>query len=89
VVVWINGPFKAGENDKGNFVKHGLSDKLRAIGKKALGDKIYNGHNDVCSTLSRGQMRHEQFNGMLKGFGCLYERFRHSDARFKTCFEAV
>jgi hypothetical protein len=34
-------------------------------------------------------MRHEQFNGMLKGVGCLYQRFRHSDARFKTCFEAV
>jgi hypothetical protein len=100
-VVWINGPFKAGENDKGNFVRHGLSDKLRAIGKNALGDRIYNGHNDVCSTFtafdedigktfkSRGQMRHEQFNGMLKGFGCLYQRFRHVDARFKTCFEAV
>jgi hypothetical protein len=34
-------------------------------------------------------MRHEQLNGMLKGFGCLYQRSRHSDARFKTCFEAV
>ena len=50
-LIWMNGPFKAGANNyKGNFVKHGLRDKLKEIGKKSLGDKIYNGHPNEIST---------------------------------------
>ena len=49
-LIWINGHFKYGaNNDKGNFVKHGMRDDLKEIGKKALGEKIYNGHPNEIS----------------------------------------
>ena len=101
-LIWMNGPFKSGANDKTNFVKHGLKDKLCLVGKKALGDKIYNGHNDEVSTFnafdsdrvkslkSRAQMRHEKFNGMLKEYGAVSEQYRHrTQEKFGMCFEAV
>ena len=109
-LIWMNGPYPAGLNDKSIFANGGLKAKLAAIGKKALGDKGYTGHPKECSTFnaqdcdavknlkSRAQMRHEQFNGMLKEFSCLDDRFRHlgepeeengvrSYKKFKTCFE--
>lgn len=86
----------------GKLVKFGLLDKLRSVGKKALGDKIYNGYPDAVSTFNafdddavmdfkaRAQMRHEQFNGMMKEFAVLDTRFRSpDDEKFATCFEAV
>ena len=105
-LIWMNGPFMAGEsNDAGRFAKHGLLEKLRAIGKKALGDKIYSGHDetstynawdsdDVMEFKARAQMRHEQFNGLLTDFNCLAVRFRHPSPepefpKFGTCFESV
>lgn len=100
-LIWMNGSFYAGANDKKNFVDHGLRDKLEAIGRKALGDKGYTGYPNVCSTFnafdsdavkkfkSRGQMRHEQFNGMLKEFSSLADQFRHKQANFDVCFEAA
>ena len=101
-LVWMNGPFLSGANDKTNLVKHGLKQKLKSIGKKALGDKIYNGHANEVSTFnafddedvkafkSRAQMRHEKFNGMLKEYGVLKQQFRHhSIEKFAMCFEAV
>lgn len=100
-LIWMNGPFPAGRNDNGNFVQAGLKEKLTAIGKKALADKAYNGHPEVCSAFnafdseevkqlkSRAQMRHEQFNGMIKEFSVLENRFRHSESKFKLCFESI
>lgn len=100
-LMWMNGPFKAGKNDNWIFRNGGPKDKLAAIGKKALADKGYNGHPNECSTFnamdgpavkmlkSRAQMRHEQFNGMLKEFSCLDDRFRHKSAKCGTCFEAT
>lgn len=100
-LIWMNGPFPAGRNDNGNFSKGGLKEKLIAIQKKALGDKGHNGHPEACSTCnafddaavkkfkSRAQMRHEQFNGMLKEFSCLDNCFRHGEEMFKVCFEAT
>ena len=76
-------------------------DSRKSIGKKALGDKAYNGHPNECSTFNaldeqavkvlkaRAQMRHEQFNGMLKEFSCLDDQFRHKEAKYGDCFEAV
>ena len=99
---WMNGSFPAGPNDKSNFIReHGLRDKLTEMGKMAVGDKGYTGYPDVCSTFnafdhkvvklfkSRAQMRHEQFNGMLKGFSCLDDMFRHEQDKFEVCFEAA
>lgn len=100
-LIWTNGPFPAGRNDNGNFSQGRLKDKLESIGKKALGDKGHNGQHRVCSTFnafddpdvkkfkSRAQMRHEQFNGMLKEFSCLDNCFRHGEHKFKVCFEAA
>jgi len=77
-LIWLNGPFPAGRNDNGNFKHGGLKQKLKSIRRRALADKIYNGHPDEVSTFnafddaavkkfkSRAQMRHEKFNGMLK-----------------------
>jgi len=101
-LIWMNGSFPAGPNDKANFIREfGLRDKLRAIGKKAVGDKGYAGFPDECSTFnafddaaakafkSRAQMRHEQFNGMLKEFSSLDDQFRHEQEWFEVCFEAA
>ena len=104
-LMWMNGPFLPGEkNDNTIFAEEGLKAKLSEIGKKALGDKIYNGHPDECSTYNaadgdlvskfkaRAQMRHEQFNGMVKEFKCTSVPFRHKPdkiTKHKACFEAV
>jgi hypothetical protein len=38
---------------------------------------------------SRALNRHEKFNGLIKHFDCLSNRFRHHEGHFKDCFEAV
>jgi len=101
-LTWTNGSFPAGPNDKANFTREGgLRDKLQAIGKKAVGDKGHTGCPDKCSTFnaldnpavkafkSRAQMRHEQFNGMLKEFSSLADQFRHEQEWFEVAFEAA
>jgi hypothetical protein len=100
-LVWMNGPFKAGHNDATIFSQKGLKDKLHAIGKKAIGDGGYAGHQQYCSTpnshdsrpikkfKSRALKRHEKFNGRMKVFNSLSGRFRHGAARCKSCVEAV
>mgnify|MGYP000072153520 CR=1 FL=1 len=102
-LIWMNGPIPAGQtNDKGIFaLEGGLMAKLKEIKKKALGDKIYGGDPEQCSTFnaydckavkmfkSRAQMRHEQFNGMLKECASLDSRFQHGEAKFKVCFETA
>jgi len=100
-LVWMNGPFKAGRSDKKVFKEKGLMDKLKTIGKKAIGDQGYIGYQDLISTYnahdtrgvkkfkSRALKRHENFNGMTKRFDCLDGRFRHGADKFAICFEAV
>jgi hypothetical protein len=49
-LLWMNGPFKAGGNDKKVLKKEGLvKAKLLAIGKKAIGDCGYFGHQEVMA----------------------------------------
>jgi hypothetical protein len=100
-LVWMKGPTRAGSNDITNFVSGGLRDALLQMGKKAIGDGGYSGHQKAISTpnrhdqrnvakfKSRALKRHEKFNGMIKAFDSLSGRFRHSVSRFATCFEAV
>jgi hypothetical protein len=100
-LIWMNGPFKAGQNDKKIFAEKGLKEKLRSLGKRGIGDGGYSGHPDelsipnphdskeVARFKSRALKRHERFNGYTKAFDCLSGRFRHSTGRFKNCFEAV
>ena len=104
-LIWINGCFLPGKYpDNKIFTDFGLKEKLESIGKKALADRIYNGYPQVCSTFNavdrpvvskfkaRAQMRHEQFNGMVKEFKCMSEKFRHKPdkpAKHQMCMEAV
>lgn len=100
-LVWMNGPFPSGLNDVTVFKKKGLKQFLRQQGKMAIGDQGYAGHPYQVSTFniqdsrnckkfkSRALKRHERFNGYTKSFDCLSARFRHGEARFKNCFEAV
>ncbi len=100
-LVWMNGPFPAGEADNKTFKVRGLKAKLEATNKRGIADGGYPGHPKVLSTpnkhdskavkkfKSRALKRHEKFNGMTKNFDCLSGRFRHSVDRFTHCFEAV
>ena len=98
----MNGPFKAGKNDKTILVEGGLKQHLSSLGLKAIGDKFYNGHVNEVSTFnamdsdevkafkSRALMRQEVVNGLMKQFRVLDTRFHHLGAeKFATCFEAV
>ena len=87
--IWLSGPHKAGTfNDAKVFREKGLMDKLRRLGKKAIGDEGYRGFPDTMSTANsldsdavkefkaRARQRHETYNSKLKQFGILSERFR-------------
>jgi len=104
-IIWMNGPFLPGVyNDNTIFAEKGLKEKLAAIGKKVLGDKMCNGHPEECSTFNaldtkpvkimkaRIQMRHEQFNNVVKSFNVMKHAFRHKPNKIekhKMCFEAA
>jgi hypothetical protein len=99
-VVWINGPFQAGNNDLMIFRKpDGLKSKLPA-GKMAIADRIYT-PDEQCSTRNaldsqivarfknRAQARQESFNSRIKTFNILSHRFRHGHKKHYIAFEAV
>lgn len=100
-IIWMNGPFKAGTPDVKIFATQGLKERLLAVGRKAIGDKGYKGHQEVISTYnshdsrpvtkfkSRALKRHEYFNNMLKRYECLQGRFRHNQETFATMFESI
>jgi hypothetical protein len=109
--IWLSGPHKAGVyNDAKIFRECGLMHRLRRKGKKAIADSGYRGfsneismHNsldteEVREFKTRARQRHEIYNGMLKQFGVLSDRFRcknNKNERFTSaeklqfCFEAV
>ena len=87
--IWLSGPHKAGtHNDAKTFKEEGLRTKLEGAGKKAIADDGYRGFPDQISTgnsldcsevkkfKARARQRHETYNGMLKVFGILSDRFR-------------
>ena len=101
-LIWINGPYDAGENDIAIFRKpNGLKDRLQILGKKAIGDLGYRGEpkyvsfpnpddfKGVALFKSRALKRHENFNCMTKVFQVLAGRFRHPEDKFGPAFEAV
>jgi hypothetical protein len=50
-IVWTNGPFPAGQNDKKVFNKPGgLKEKIRQTGKRGVGDEGYVGDPNQCAT---------------------------------------
>ena len=100
-LVWINGPFPAGQNDLAIYRKpNGLKTKIPP-GKLVVGDEGYMGEDEQVSTRNpfdspelrnfkrRAKARHETFNGRIKNFKILDERFRHGVAKHQAVFEAV
>jgi hypothetical protein len=93
-IVWINGPFPAGENDKKVFDKpQGLASKLRAH-QKVIGDEGYRGSPEKASTRNRAfdsrevksfknraLARHETVNSRLKAFAIINQPFRTTGQR--------
>ena len=45
-LIWMNRPFKAGQNDGKIFRDFGLRDKLSSIQKKAIGERGYTGYSN-------------------------------------------
>jgi hypothetical protein len=102
-LVWINGPFFAGTGDIDVFrMPGGLKSKIPE-GKRVIADQGYVGESNICSIRNpldtkevkelkrRAKARHEVFNGRLKDFAILSQRFRStrdSLAKHKTVFEA-
>jgi hypothetical protein len=86
-LVWINGPFRAGETDMEIFRKpNGLQSKLLP-GQMAIGDRGYEGvpgiswsnKEDDYETYTykkRARARHETFNARIKRFEVLSKKFR-------------
>jgi hypothetical protein len=101
--VWMKGPNKPGVyNDIKACTDLGLLEKLKATGKRAIGDSAYSGYPDIISTENphhnppaviefkrRALSRHENFNNLLKRFDCLSGTFRHGVSRLGDCFDAV
>ena len=87
--IWLSGPHRAGTyNDAKMFKEKGLRARLKLCGKKAIADDGYRGFPNEISTgnaldspevkefKARARQRHEIYNGKLKKFGILSERFR-------------
>lgn len=99
-IVWINGPFKAGESDLSIFRKpNGLKEKLPP-GMLVVADNGYQGERQISAPnflddemtknfKKRARARHETVNGKLKAFSVLNACFRHSLNKHQSSFEAV
>jgi DDE superfamily endonuclease len=96
----VQGPSPAGIPDIRIFRSDGLMDMIPP-GKRVIGDNGYRGERDIISTpnshesadlrkfKSRARARHESFNGRIKFFRCLSERFHHSIEKHGIAFEAI
>jgi hypothetical protein len=85
--IWVNGPFKAGNNDTKIYNERGLKDMIPE-GKFLLGDLGYQGavgiitanpyetYEEKCFK-RKHRARIEHYNGRLKSFAILNQTFRH------------
>ena len=102
-LAWVEGYTQPGfENDLGVFRRR-LLPALAALGRgrKVIADSIYGAEPDYVSIKNafdppeiqnfkdRVASRHENFNGLLKNFDCLENRFRHGLHWQQICFRAV
>lgn len=99
-LVWINGPFKAGKNDIGMFRSEGGLEARIPADKRALGDSAYKSSSrtsvknafdsrELKKFKNRALARHETFNGRIKCFSILENRWRHDMTKHKSVVEAV
>jgi DDE superfamily endonuclease len=86
-LIWINGPFPAGQSDLAVFRKPGGLKSKIPDGKRVIADQGYKAENilstrnpmdtpEVKELKRRAKARHEVFNGLLKNFQILSTRFR-------------
>jgi len=98
-IVWINGPYAPGDWSDLAIARYGVATKL-GPGEKYLADRGYNsqdgnaetpsGHNNHDQRMKAGaRARHEAINGLLKQYGILRDRFRHSQNDHALVFKAV
>jgi hypothetical protein len=97
-IVWVNGPFPAGEWSDLKIYKLALRDMLDD-GEWVETDNGYPGES-TCrmkkqfvskvdrKAKSSALSRHENINSLLKDFGCLKQMFRHELEFHGTCFAA-
>ena len=97
-MVLINGPYPAAMHDMAMFISaKGVGPKLLP-GQQAVADRAYSGPQvvvrnkfdtpEVKSFKKRIRAHHETFNGRIKSFNILKERFRHEVGQHKAVFEA-
>lgn len=99
-LVWVNGPFRAGKNDIGMFCSDdGLESKI-PDNKFVLGDSAYKSSakatvkkqtdsRELKEFKNRALARHETFNGRIKCFNSLENRWKHCISKHKSVMEAV
>lgn len=98
-IVWINGPFRCGQNDV-NITRTALLGALD-YGESAVADSGYVGEphhirtpqvgtEDEQAMQDKARARHETVNKRLKDFKVLGpNRFRHDPIFHSSCFRAV
>jgi DDE superfamily endonuclease len=101
-VVWVNGPFPAGENDISIFKNRGLREMVPegswAIAYNGYHGLLTNSKIRTSSSLdaeavrrlkSGAKARHESFNGKLKNFAVVLDRWCHKINKHAIAFKAV
>jgi DDE superfamily endonuclease len=101
-VVWVNGPFPAGQSDLCVYRKENGLRTVIQEGKKVIADNGYQSKDEINLSTpnpfdsnavkqykTRARARHESFNKRIKDFGILSERFRHGFNKHKIAFESV
>ena len=100
-IVWVNGPFRCGENDI-NVARQSIVGKLTED-EMAVADRGYPGEDWHIKTplphhartaketemMGGARGRHETVNKRLKIFEVLKKRFRHDLLLHSSCFRAV
>jgi hypothetical protein len=99
-VVWVNGPFPAGENDISVYKNRGLCDMIPE-GHWVIADNGYRGVPTQIQTSNsldkksvkllkrRAKAQHEQFNSRLKNFAVLRDCWHNEIEYHGTVFDAV
>lgn len=101
-IVWVNGPFKAGEWHDIEIFRSGLKSLLKD-GERVEADKGYVGEprfidvpNDMVGESKEqkkakalARSRHETCNKRFKQFNCLSQTFRHEVGLHADCFFAI
>ena len=96
-IVWLHGPFPAGEqNDQGIFnlkMRQHLQQHEKVLcdagysGSHVTNGSLYGDTDDKLASNLRAY--HERLNGKIKSFGSMTHRWRHQLEKHQVCFFAV